>query len=116
MPSTLHLAFITLHKYIEEKHKLPRTWNDEDAEEFLQIASSLNGSVCDKIEINEEILLKISMTAGGCLAPMCAVIGGVVAQEALKAVSGKFTPLKQWLHLDAIEVVDDGDCKIFEQK
>lgn len=116
MPSTLHLAFITLHKYIEEKHKLPRTWNDEDAEEFLQIASSLNGSVCDKIEINEEILLKISMTAGGCLAPMCAVIGGVVAQEALKAVSGKFAPLKQWLHLDAIEVVDEGDCKIFEQK
>ncbi len=30
-------------------------------------------------------------------------LGGVVAQEALKACSGKFTPIKQWVYFDAIE-------------
>ena len=37
-------------------------------------------------------------------APLCAILGGVVAQEALKALTGKFTPIKQWLHLDCSEL------------
>ena len=28
---------------------------------------------------------------------MCAALGGIVAQEGLKAITGKFTPLKQWV-------------------
>ncbi len=34
---------------------------------------------------------------------MAAVLGGFVAQEALKAGSGKFTPLQQYFYLDALE-------------
>jgi ubiquitin-activating enzyme E1 len=34
---------------------------------------------------------------------MAAFIGGFTAQEVLKACSGKFTPLHQWLYFDAIE-------------
>lgn len=33
----------------------------------------------------------------GCLPPLCAVLGGFMAQEALKALTGKFTPLDQWV-------------------
>ena len=33
----------------------------------------------------------------GCFAPLCAALGGIVAQEALKALTGKFTPLNQWV-------------------
>jgi ubiquitin-activating enzyme E1 len=32
-------------------------------------------------------------------------IGGVVAQEVLKACSGKFTPIHQWLYFDAVEAL-----------
>lgn len=35
-----------------------------------------------------------------------AFLGGVVAQEVLKA-PGKFRPLSQWLHHDAIELLAD---------
>jgi ubiquitin-activating enzyme E1 len=34
---------------------------------------------------------------------MAAAIGGVVAQEVLKACSGKFMPIKQWFYFDARE-------------
>ncbi len=47
--------------------------------------------------------------AAGCLPPLAAVAGAVAAQEAVKAVTGKFTPLKQWLYHDAAEALGGGD-------
>ena len=34
---------------------------------------------------------------------MAAFLGGIVGQEAIKACTGKFTPLKQFLYFDALE-------------
>ncbi|OMH84577.1 Ubiquitin-activating enzyme E1 1 [Zancudomyces culisetae] len=39
----------------------------------------------------------------GDLAPMNSVIGGTVAQEVLKACTGKFTPIKNYMYFDALE-------------
>ena len=39
---------------------------------------------------------------------MAALFGGFVGQEAVKAASGKFTPLRQWFHFDAAEALPDG--------
>ena len=36
---------------------------------------------------------------------MAAMFGGMVGQEVIKAVSGKFHPLHQWLYFDAIEAL-----------
>jgi hypothetical protein len=36
---------------------------------------------------------------------IAAFLGGVVAQECLKSLSGKFTPIQQWLLVDAIELL-----------
>jgi len=49
----------------------------------------------DSIDRNR--LQYLAFTAHGCFAPLCAFLGGVVAQEALKALTGKFTPLNQWV-------------------
>jgi len=40
---------------------------------------------------------------------MTAVIGGIAAQEVLKSVSGKFTPIKQWFYFDATETLPTAD-------
>lgn len=40
---------------------------------------------------------------------MIATIGGIVAQEVLKACSGKFTPINQYLYYDAIECLPETD-------
>jgi len=41
------------------------------------------------------------------LTPIQSVIGGIVAQEVLKACSGKFNPIKQWLYFDALTCFDN---------
>ena len=49
----------------------------------------------------------MSFQATGELAPVNAVIGGFVAQEVLKAISGKFTPAVQHLYFDSLESLPD---------
>ena len=46
----------------------------------------------------------IALTAAGSVNPVCAFIGGFVAQEIVKAITGKFTPISQWFYYDALEL------------
>lgn len=48
----------------------------------------------------------MSLYARDELAGFAAFLGGIVAQEVLKA-PGKFRPLSQWLHHDALELLAD---------
>jgi len=43
----------------------------------------------------------------GVLSPLCAFMGGLVAQECLKAITQKFTPVNQLFYYDAVEVTPD---------
>ena len=36
-----------------------------------------------------------------------AVLGGIAAQEVLKACSGKFSPIRQWFMFDCTEILPD---------
>jgi ubiquitin-activating enzyme E1 len=38
---------------------------------------------------------------------MQAIIGGIAAQEAMKAVTGKFMPIRQYFYFDAIECLPE---------
>lgn len=51
----------------------------------------------------------------GDLNPMNATIGGIVAQEVMKACSGKFHPIMQWLYFDAIETLPSDRSEITEE-
>jgi len=52
----------------------------------------------------EEFCLRAWFRAKGCvLSPTAAFLGGIIAQEALKACTAKFSPLKQFLTFDAFE-------------
>ena len=43
--------------------------------------------------------------ASGNLVTTASVVGGIAAQEAMKAVTHHMTPLKQWLYIDHIEAL-----------
>ena len=47
--------------------------------------------------VDEELLRVFAWSCAGTFPPLSTTIGGVVAQEALIAVTGKFTPLRQWV-------------------
>ena len=40
-----------------------------------------------------KVLTSIAITARGVFNPICSFIGGMVAQECVKAITGKFSPL-----------------------
>jgi ubiquitin-activating enzyme E1 len=104
-PAQLHVGFQALHAFVAAHNgELPRPRNAEDAKELLQLAGTINQSLAQPLEtLDETLLSELSYQARGDLSPMVAVFGGTVAQEVLKACSGKFMPIKQYLYLDSLE-------------
>ncbi|RVE45758.1 hypothetical protein evm_009606 [Chilo suppressalis] len=118
-PQQLHAAFAALYKFEEGEGRLPKPWSDTDAAKFMDYAKAVLKDQKDgELELNSELLQTFSKVSAGDLNPMNAAIGGVVAQEVMKACSGKFHPIVQWLYLDAIEclpkdrsVLTEENCK-----
>lgn len=115
-PQQLHLAFQSLHRFIEKHGKVPKPWSKEDAAEFLSTAKSLAVDGGNDNELNSNLLQTFSKVCAGDLNPMNATIGGIVAQEVMKACSGKFHPIFQWLYFDAVEVLPAEGEEISEEE
>lgn len=119
-PGQLHIGFQTLHKYIKMYGSSPKPRNKADAEKFISLAKEVN-SECDKHakveEVDEKLMEMLAYNASGDLCPMQAVIGGIAAQEVMKACSGKFNPIKQWVYFDSLECypeegeITEADCQ-----
>lgn len=106
-PGQLHMAFQALHHYVQRKSELPRSRNKDDAEEFVSIVKEVNEKSPAKCDLDEDLLREISYGARGDLCPLAAVIGGISAQEVMKACTGKFSPLNQYLYFDALECLPE---------
>ncbi|KAJ5098199.1 hypothetical protein N7532_005200 [Penicillium argentinense] len=102
-PQQLHIGIQALHKFAEaHDRQLPRPHHDADAQEVLKIANEIAAAE-EKIELDEKIIKELSYQARGDLNPLAAFFGGIAAQEVLKAVSGKFNPVHQWMYFDSLE-------------
>ncbi|CAG2112211.1 unnamed protein product, partial [Medioppia subpectinata] len=102
-PAQLHVAFQALHAFIESNARLPNSWSDADATLFLKNVANLRAKHKLEMDIDEKLMRLFSYLSRGNVVPMNAVIGGIAAQELIKACSGKFSPLYQWLYFDALE-------------
>ncbi|TPX07669.1 uncharacterized protein E0L32_010667 [Thyridium curvatum] len=102
-PQQLHVGFQALHAYVQTHGRLPRPMNAEDAAVLVNSAKAFSKAEGIEVEIDEELLTELSYQAMGDLNAMAAFFGGVTAQEVLKAVSGKFHPVKQWMYFDSLE-------------
>uniref|UniRef100_A0A8C5EE76 Ubiquitin-activating enzyme E1 n=1 Tax=Gouania willdenowi TaxID=441366 RepID=A0A8C5EE76_GOUWI len=103
---TLHLAFQALHGFVKTQQRLPQCWCQSDADSLLAAVRELN-KVAQLEQLDEAVVRSLSYTARGDLAPVNAFIGSVAAQEVIKACSGKFTPLQQWMYFDALECLPE---------
>lgn len=114
-PEQLHLAFLALHQYMSVKSTLPRPWNQADADEFTTIVNTIKETYGFETELNDELIRTFAKVSAGDLNPMNATIGGIVAQEVMKACSGKFHPIYQWLYFDAIECLPTDRSELTEE-
>ncbi|EPE09995.1 ubiquitin-activating enzyme e1 1 [Ophiostoma piceae UAMH 11346] len=104
-PLQLHIGFQALHAFVQTHNRFPRPMNAEDATVLVASARAFAAQEKIEVEIDEKLLAELSYQAAGDLNPMAALFGGITAQEVLKAVSGKFSPVKQWLYYDSLESV-----------
>ena len=101
-PAQLHVGFQALDAFSKANNGLlPRPRNEQDALAVLAFAKTIDPT----LELDEKLIKELSYQAQGELAPMAAVLGGLVAQEVLKAVSGKFGPIQQYFYFDALEAL-----------
>ncbi|KAH8173555.1 thiF family protein [Sarocladium implicatum] len=102
-PQQLHLGFQALHAFQVAAGRLPSPMDDTDAVVVLESAKKFAAEEGLDIDIDEKLLKELSYQAMGDLTPMAAFFGGITAQEVLKGVSGKFSPINQWMYFDSLE-------------
>jgi len=117
-PEQLHVGFQALHDFEKAKGRLPKPKCKEDADDFIalcqEVAKKLTNALQDPLD--EGLMTHLASQATGDLCPMQAVVGGISAQEVMKACSGKFGPLKQDFYFDALECLPEEETSISADK
>lgn len=109
-PAQLHIGFQALHEFCVQYSRQPKPHSEEDAEEVVVLARDVNARALPAVRqdsLDEDLIRKLAHVAAGDLAPVNAFIGGLAAQEVMKACSGKFMPIRQWLYFDALECLPE---------
>ena len=111
----LHIGIQALHKFSENHDtQLPRSHHECDAQEVLELAKALAEGSEEKVELDEKLIKEFNYQACGDINPMAAFFGTLAAQEVLKAVSGKFHPITQWLYFDSLESLPESVIRLEE--
>uniref|UniRef100_A0A673LPX8 E1 ubiquitin-activating enzyme n=1 Tax=Sinocyclocheilus rhinocerous TaxID=307959 RepID=A0A673LPX8_9TELE len=118
-PGQLHMGFQALHAFEKKHSRLPKPWSQSDADELVALAEEANAAQTGSAkqeQLDQAIIKKLSCMAAGDLAPINAFIGGLAAQEVLKACTGKFMPIMQWLYFDAVECLPEAEDAVLTEE
>ncbi|XP_067095824.1 ubiquitin-like modifier-activating enzyme 1 isoform X1 [Osmerus mordax] len=119
-PGQLHIGFQAVHAFQKKHSRLPKPWNQADGDELVALAKEVNAAqtgVAKVEELDEALIKQLAFISNGDLAPINAFIGGLAAQEVMKACTGKFMPIMQWLYFDALECLpEDKDVVLTEEE
>jgi len=110
-----HVTRQALHAFVASRGSFPKPGSADDAAEVYRLVCDINAGVADgdfrlddsELEQHKGMIEDIARTAAGHISPVCALLGGVLGQEILKACSGKFMPVKQWYYYDCLEALPD---------
>eukprot|EP00941_MAST-03F_sp_MAST-3F-sp1_P001435 g1435.t1 len=97
-PKKLHSLLLELWKFREENDgNFPTSVDTESIQSVAKRAQLLYNST-NESEI--ELFTKLTAVSSGQICPVTCLLGGIAAQEIIKASTGKYTPIQQWLHFD----------------
>ncbi|EGD76506.1 hypothetical protein PTSG_07623 [Salpingoeca rosetta] len=109
-PLMLHVAFQALDAFRKQEGRLPQAGSSGDGDKFMALFNDMNSKRESKAEVDERVLRLFASQATGSVSPMDTVIGGIAAQEVMKACSGKFMPIRQHFYFDSLECLpEEGD-------
>ena len=100
------ISVISVYKFLENSNRKPVLNSADDCRQLLQIAEEFNETLKDKVpDLASKLHMNALKSTEHQFAPLCAAVGGMAAQEVLKSVTGKFSPLRQWLLLEASDFI-----------
>ena len=110
-PELLHLSFRALLKYVTKNGSLPELNDLSAVKEIVSFAKDEFDTQQETLQwlknsegFNEEVISNVAKFSKAQISPVCAFLGGVVAQEVIK-FTGKYTPISQWLWFDFFETI-----------
>lgn len=95
-------CFQALPIYLKANNKYPSRVNED---RFRELGA--NGDVPFNSIASKSLVEKFTRCCAAKLTPLQGIIGAIGAQEALKAVSGLYNPVKQFLLYDCDELLDE---------
>mmetsp|Transcript_9753 Transcript_9753/g.28618 ORF Transcript_9753/g.28618 Transcript_9753/m.28618 type:complete len:1026 (-) Transcript_9753:192-3269(-) len=105
-PMQLHVLVQALSLFRDENSgKLPTPGNRAHIARAVALCREQNAKLKEPVELDEALLSTLASASAGEIAPMTAFIGGIAAQEVLKAASSKFMPIDQFFYFDATEAL-----------
>ena len=113
----LHVAMLAAEAFRTQNKRELKLHSADDALKLVEIAKTIvkqqqlnhasdKASFWHDLQVDESLLKQYALYAPVELSPLCALFGGIVAQELTKQC-GKYTPVTQWLHFDAFELLKD---------
>ena len=114
----INLTLTAINNYLREKQYFNNSkiiTSPWDYNQFKIIMENVNKIVSEnKIELNEnhqKLIYKIIFTHMVQFSPLCAYFGGFAAQEVIKAITNKYSPINQIIYQDCLELIPDIDIK-----
>ncbi|KAL0210861.1 hypothetical protein P9112_009159 [Eukaryota sp. TZLM1-RC] len=114
----LHLFYSALDVFISQTNRYPAIDSETDCISVMEILANLTSTFDLNVNISDSLrplLLSLIRISFAELSPVCAVLGGIAAQEVLKACSGKFSPISQYFYYDCVEVLGKDDVPIADR-
>ena len=108
---------MAIHFFYSKYYKLPELNNLKEVEEIVEFSSQYfeiikkqhNNYLKIKkktIEFDKSYIENALRWSKSEISPICAFLGGIVSQEALK-ITGKYMPIYQWLRFDFFEIIEN---------
>ncbi|KAF9160712.1 SUMO-activating enzyme subunit 1 [Actinomortierella ambigua] len=103
--SPLFFAFQVLWKYqMNHDGHLPDTTNESDVLELLKLRDErLSDAQVNPSFVPDDLLMLLASSADAEISPVCAIVGGFLAQDILKALSKKDSPLHNFFVYNGLE-------------
>ncbi|RUS24067.1 hypothetical protein BC938DRAFT_474179 [Jimgerdemannia flammicorona] len=103
--SAIPLRHTVLWKFQDTHARLPNPSSAEDLAALRDLRDTHLKSVgvVDPSVVSDDLVDLLALTAHAELAPVCAIVGGVLAQDVLKVLSGKELPVQNWFLYNGLD-------------
>lgn len=102
--NTLHALYQMLSRFHHIYSYMPKPFDESDRNKFVQL--NKDETYIKHADMDTDVLDKF-LNHPGIISAVVSVIGSIVSQEVLKAVTNKYTPIHQYMYFESFDSLPD---------